>query len=107
KEKTNIVKRPSYQAMIELAMKDEKVIKDVLAEEFDDVLDLEDEDLDWLIHLERNKKNPNIILSNARNLELILSNGAFKDVLAFDAFNNTEVIRKDLPWRKREGPHTA
>src|SRR5690606_36561503 len=35
------------------------------------------------------------------------SNGIWKGVLAYDAFGNTEVIRKRLPWRDRERPHRA
>ena len=40
----------------------------------------------------------------AKNAEIILSNGPFKGVLAYDAFGNTEVIKKKLPWRSRERP---
>lgn len=43
-------------------------------------------------------------LPTAGNVELILSNGSWSGVLAYDAFGNTEVIRKLLPWRERERP---
>jgi putative DNA primase/helicase len=88
--------------MIDFAMRDGAVMREVVADEFGDIV--EDEELDWMAKLERNKKNPRIILANARNVELILNNGVFKDVLAYDAFKNAEVVKGDLPWRKRERP---
>lgn len=103
-DKTNITKLPSFQAMIEFAMSDEPVMREVISDEFGDMEDLDEETLDWMTKLERNKKNPKIILANARNVELILNNGVFKGVLAYDAFKNSEVIRGPLPWRKRERP---
>ncbi len=103
-DKSNITKLPSYQAMIDFAMSDSDVMREVVADEFGDMDDVEEADLDWMAKLERNKKNPKIILPNARNVELILSHGVFQDVMAYDAFKNAEVIRGPLPWRKRERP---
>ncbi|RKD21120.1 hypothetical protein BEP19_15715 [Ammoniphilus oxalaticus] len=61
---------------------------------------------DWRSKLEygetRNKGQ--YLLKNGRNVELILSN-IFTDSLAFDSFTKTEVIKTDLPWRKRMYPH--
>ncbi|MGO4543246.1 VapE domain-containing protein [Paenibacillus sp. 2TAB23] len=105
-DKTNITKLPSYQAMMEFAMSDEPVMREVIADEFGDMDDLDEETIDWMAKLERNKKNPKIILPNARNVELILTNGPLKDVLAYDAFKNAEVVKDKLPWRKRERPNT-
>jgi putative DNA primase/helicase len=103
-DKTNVTKLPSFQAMIEFAMSDEQVMREVIADEFGEMDDLDEEALDWMSKLKRNKKNPKIILPNAFNVELILSNGVFQDVMAYDAFKNSEVIRGPLPWRKRERP---
>ncbi|PWV90239.1 virulence-associated protein E [Paenibacillus cellulosilyticus] len=103
-DRTNVVKLPSYQAMIDFAMKDSAVMREMVAEEFGDMEDLDEEQIDWMAKLERNKKNPKIILANARNVELILTNGVFAGTLAYDAFKNTEVVRSDLPWRRRERP---
>lgn len=60
------------------------------------------------------KTNPNInglelsdkeaVIPNARNAEKILTSSPFKGVLAFDVFKGTEVIKGNLPWRKRERP---
>lgn len=61
-------------------------------------------DDDNLHGLEYDKKGERV-LSNSRNAELILSSHPFKGVLAFDAFKNTEAIKGDLPWRKRERPN--
>ncbi len=101
-DKTNITKLPSFQAMMEYSMKDPSVMREVVADEFGEIVD--EVDLDWMAKLERNKKDPRIILANAANVELILSNGDFNDILAYDAFKNTEVIRGSLPWRKKEWP---
>ncbi|BBH19809.1 hypothetical protein Back11_11540 [Paenibacillus baekrokdamisoli] len=105
-DKTNVTKLPSFQAMMEFAMGDESVMREVIADEFGDMDDLDEGAIDWMAKLERNKKNPKIILSNARNVELILTNGALKDVLAYDAFKNAEVVKNALPWRKRERPNS-
>lgn len=44
------------------------------------------------------------VIPNARNAEKILTNSPFKGVLAYDIFKGSEVIKGDLPWRKRENP---
>lgn len=102
-DKTNITKLPSFSAMMEYAMKDPQVMREVVADEFGEIVD--EVDLDWMAELERNKKDPRIILPNAKNVELILSNGEFNKILSYDAFKNTEVICGPLPWRKREWPN--
>lgn len=50
-------------------------------------------------------KNGNLI-PNSRNAELILKSSPFKEVLAFDSFKNTEAVKGNLPWRKRERPYS-
>jgi len=99
---TNVTKYPSYQAMIDFAMKDQGVMREVAAEDFGDMVE-DEEDLDWLAKLERDKKNN--ILSNSRNIELILTHGTFKNVLAYDEFGNSEMVRAALPWRGRKFPN--
>ncbi|MGD9678410.1 MAG: VapE domain-containing protein [Vulcanibacillus sp.] len=101
-DKTNITKLPSYKAMLNLAMNDSQVKRNIISDEFGEEDDLEESDLDWMAKLEFHPKNPKQLLPNARNAELILTNGVFKNALAYDAFGNTEVIRNALPWRKRE-----
>ncbi|GIM47018.1 hypothetical protein DNHGIG_25670 [Collibacillus ludicampi] len=108
-EKTNITKLPSYTAMLAFAAQDPKVKRLIMIErqkEFEEMYgeggDLEDDEDDaWMEKLERHHKTGEI-LSTPSNIEILLSHGEWKGVLAYDAFGNTEVIRKDLPWRKRE-----
>lgn len=105
KENTPNNKLPSYQAMLDFAANDPEVKKIRLSEVSEDFAIEEDEDPDaWKIKLRINAKS-GYPWPTAKNAELILSNGPFKNVLAYDAFGNTEVIRGKLPWRKRERPH--
>jgi len=108
KDHTPTNKYPSYAAMLNFAANDPPVKKIRLAdaqEDFEPVEDPEDpEDPDaWkkLLDVDYKSGMPN---PTAKNAELILRNGAFKGALAYDAFGNTEVIRKPLPWRDRERP---
>lgn len=107
-EKTNIDKLPSHTAMVAFASQDVKVKRERLSELSDEFgqMDAEEEPdaVDWIGQLKTNEKT-GFPLSTASNCELILNNGPFKDVLAYDAFGNTEVIRKPLPWRHRERPY--
>lgn len=109
KEGTVVTKLPSYAAMLELAANDEAVKKETLAaihEEFDVIQDDEDDDYDydWVKDLDVHSKTGQP-LSTAKNCELILRNGPFRNVLAYDAFGNTEVVKGKLPWRDRERQH--
>lgn len=109
-EKTNISKLPSYTAMLAFAAQDPKVKRDRLAELSEDfssaIIEEEDTDEDdsWIDQLKTHEKT-GLPLPTSSNIELILSHGEWKGVLAYDAFGNTEVIRKDLPWRDRERPY--
>ncbi|MFS1514581.1 virulence-associated E family protein [Chengkuizengella sp. SCS-71B] len=101
-EKTNITKLPSYMAMVEFAANDSKVKREIISDEFGDLEELDETDLDWMSKLEMHPKNPKMVLSNALNAEVIMTHGMFENALAYDAFGNTEVIKSELPWRKRE-----
>jgi hypothetical protein len=50
--------------------------------------------------------NPNTgkIINNSRNAENIIKS-ELGDAIAFDVFKNSECVRGDLPWRKREFPN--
>jgi len=104
-EKTNIDKLPSHTAMVAFATQDGKVKRERLSELSEDFAGTEAEeeppDVDWIDQLRMNDRS-GFPLSTSRNVELILSNGMWVGVLAYDAFGNTEVIRKALPWRDRE-----
>ena len=104
-EKTNIDKLPSHTAMVAFATQDGKVKRERLSELSEDFAGTEAEeeppDVDWIDQLKMNEKS-GFPLSTSRNVEIIMSNGDWDGVLAYDAFGNTEVIRKALPWRDRE-----
>jgi predicted P-loop ATPase len=115
-EKTNTSKRPSFKAMSDFALQDERVrmlLADRVLGDFDDeyedgsdvqdgqASDTEDKpkkDRSWRKKLIMTKDG---VVQNGKNIELILKNGAFEGVFAYDEFSNSEVIRADLPWRKR------
>jgi predicted P-loop ATPase len=110
KEFTPDAKKPSHMAMEQWAIMRPEVKRlagaeltaDFADESFDDgEAEPEPEDDSWTEQLERHSKTSKL-LPTAGNVELILSHGVFKGVLAYDAFGNTEVIKKALPWRGRE-----
>lgn len=111
KEFTPDAKKPSHLAMERWAAELPEVKKLIvaerqaefseMAEEFDDE---EEDDPDWESKLEVHPKT-GLPLPTAGNVELILTHGPWRGVLAYDAFGNTEVIRKPLPWRDRERPN--
>ncbi|SDG48155.1 virulence-associated E family protein [Desulfosporosinus hippei] len=107
-EKTNITKLPSHIAMEKFASSQpefKRLRMSEIQEEFsngdEDVNDEDPEDESWKEKLEFHHKT-NELLPTAKNIELILSHGEWYGVLAYDAFGNSEVIRKPLPWRQRE-----
>ena len=111
-EHTNIAKLPSHIAMEQFAVSQPEVKRLRMAEiqeEFGDGDDggSTDEDPEgdkWTEKLELHHKSQEI-LATARNIELMLSHGEWYKVLAYDAFGNSEVIRKQLPWRGKERPN--
>lgn len=107
KEHTPSNKYPSYRAMMEFAANIPEVKRERLADVQDDfeAIDTDPDDPDaWKIHLEVEAKT-GMPYPTSKNAELILRSGDFKDVIAYDAFGNTEVVKQDLPWRKRERPN--
>lgn len=110
KEFTPDAKKPSHIAMERWAIQLPEVKKLALAErqadfsEMAEGFDEDPEDGDWEVGLENHHKT-GLPLPTAGNIEQILSNGIWKGVLAYDAFGNTEVIRKPLPWRGRLRPN--
>lgn len=111
-EKTNIDKLPSYTAMLAFATQQPKVKRERLSELSEEFAPDEEgdgagedrDDEDWVTQLKVSDRT-GFPLPTAKNVELILSNGVWRSVLAYDAFGNTEVIRGDLPWRRRERPY--
>ncbi|WP_127580167.1 virulence-associated E family protein [Paenibacillus koleovorans] len=112
KEFTPDAKKPSHMATEAWAIRLPEVKRlagaemqaDFASESFDDDGTDDPEDDSWLDELERHPKTSKA-LPTAKNVELILSHGIFHGVLAYDAFGNTEVIRRPLPWRSSERPN--
>lgn len=108
-EKTNITKLPSYIAMSQFAV-NQPEFKRLRMSEIQEEFSLEDsgsEDPEgdaWKDQLEYHSKT-NELLPTAKNVELILAHGEWDNVLFYDAFGNSEVIKKELPWRKRMRPN--
>lgn len=106
KEHTPTNKYPSYKAMLEFAANDPAVKKERLLDAQDDFEIVADDAEDpnaWKTLLDVNPKT-GMPYPTAKNAEIILKNGPFKGILAYDAFGNTEVIKGPLPWRERERP---
>lgn len=113
KEHTPDAKKPSHLAMEQWAIQQPEVKRlaaaerqadfSEMAEGFDEDGEDEPEDDSWTEKLERHRKTSEI-LPTAENVELLLTHGPWRGVLAYDAFGNAEVIRKPLPWRTQERP---
>ncbi|KZS48107.1 virulence protein E [Paenibacillus glucanolyticus] len=110
KDHTPDAKKPSHLAMEQWAAQRPEVKKLVFAERQADFAEMADEfpadeddpdEMDWEDQLEIHHKTGEP-LPTAGNVELMLSHGSWKNVLAYDAFGNTEVIRRSLPWREQE-----
>lgn len=102
KEFTPTNKLPSYIAMMEFAANDPAVKKIRLSKTVDDFKVVDDDN--WEAGLEVNYKTGKPYPTSG-NAEIILKCGPFKNVLAYDAFGNSEVIKGLLPWRDRERPN--
>jgi len=111
KEFTPDAKKPSHMAMEHFAASQSEVKRLKMAElqesfgdmdiDVDDDNESEAEDDTWEDKLELHHKS-GLPLGTSGNAELILSHGVWRNVLAYDAFGNSEVIRGSLPWRDRE-----
>lgn len=111
RDHTPDAKKPSNLAMEQWAAQRPEVKKLALAERQADFAEMaddfeendEDPEADWETELEIHHKT-GAPLPTAGNVELFLNHGVWRGVLAYDAFGNTEVIRKALPWREPERP---
>lgn len=109
-EKTNISKLPSHLAMEQFAINRPEIKRLRMAEIQEEFSSIDDSNPDedpegdsWKEQLDFHPKSQEL-LPTAKNIELLLSHGELYGVLAYDAFGNTEVIRKALPWRERMRP---
>ena len=106
KDHTPTAKYPSYQAMMNFAANDPEVKRACIAQAQEDFSEASHQfdDEHWEDQLEINSKTK-LPLPTSKNVEIILQNGPFNGVLAYDAFGNSEVIRGPLPWRDLERPN--
>jgi len=105
-----INKRPSYLAMCDFVASD-TFVKQQLGEAklemsrvvFEDIEDAPVEvELDWLKEMDVDRKGN--YLSTINNVALILEHDpVFKNNIAFDAFKQQAIFRRNLPWRKIKG----
>lgn len=100
---------PSYLAMTEFIAKDAKVRKMIGIERLEssradfaqaeDAEPIEDDNLDWMEELDADKKGN--YRNTIDNMLLVLANdSALKGKFAFDSFEQREITRGNLPWRK-------
>ncbi|REK69326.1 virulence-associated E family protein [Paenibacillus paeoniae] len=111
KDHTPDAKKPSHLAMEhwatalpevkKLAFAERQADFSEMADTFDEDSSEDEEDDTWQEKLEVHHKS-GAVLPTAGNVELLLSHGAWRNVLAYDAFGNSEVIRRVLPWRGLE-----
>lgn len=99
KEGTTAVNMPSYKAMEDLAVKDNKVKKEVIKSKQEIVNQFDVEGEDWFSKLEVTKKGQ--IVSSYKNIKLILSNDPkLKGKFGFNELRKCECLLSDVPWRK-------
>lgn len=93
---TPIAKMPSFKAMTELALKDERV-KAVFAQERLSQAATDFDDEDWQSHLELDKAGN--IKNTLRNLTIILENDPNLKPLVFNQLLDGMEIKGEVPWK--------
>ncbi|MCK1996813.1 virulence-associated E family protein [Psychrobacillus psychrodurans] len=117
KEGTPVNRLPSFKAMSDFVVQDEKVRQDLAiqkirqaSEDFDEldldeeseVLSLEETDMEWTKRLEYSKSGD--LEPVAINIKLILENDPkLKGKIGFDDFSKQPALLGSLPWRKERG----
>jgi predicted P-loop ATPase len=100
-----INKQPSYLRMCELVANDPIVKKQLGEDRLKNAKEAfaefqpEAESLDWLEEMDIDRKGKYLLTIN--NVALILENDSiFKNNVAFDAFKQQAIFKRDMPWRK-------
>lgn len=104
---TPVNRLPSYKAMEELARQDKAVVQLIAVErladaghDFENIEEDSTVNTEWEKDLDVDKRGN--FLKTLKNIELILTNDkALRGALARDEFNHTDVLVRDLPWRKK------
>lgn len=101
-DSTPVNRRPSHQAMLDLASTDAAVVReavgDVFAEELDEIADAVDED-NWESRLKRKPKNVAEILDDIHNWDLISQHHPAFKTMYFNEMSLSVEVDHDLPWR--------
>lgn len=104
-------RHPSFTEMLKCLQNDERTIKELdreraieLREAYAEAgLDEEEIDLDWMSKLKRTPGKSGELLSSAANFILILTHDQLlKDAFGLDEFAHRLMVKRDLPWRKRD-----
>lgn len=100
---------PSYVAMTDFARQDPNIVKRIGVERIESIKDDfsetdEEDDQKWLKGMESDKKG--VYQSTINNVILVLQNDPkVKGKLALNKFEQREVSKGNLPWRKISGPY--
>ncbi|QEH69742.1 VapE domain-containing protein [Cellulosilyticum sp. WCF-2] len=102
-EGTEVTKLPSFTAMQEFASKDKRVKKELIQgtkDDFDDDLDIDDDNEDWMQYLDVTKQGK--ILNSISNVRLILDHDKrIKKTFGFNDLSHRPELITDLPWRNK------
>ena len=107
RDDTGPTKLPSYQKMVELALKDDRVKVELAnnfsidSNDFDDsLITSDDKKAEWKSRLQFNDKGQ--LSRVAENFLLIIANDeGLKDAFGLDDFSHRVLLKRSLPWRKR------
>ena len=98
---TPVNRLPSHEAMLELASTDERVVRELIGNEFaselDDIADGVEEK-DWRTRLALHSKT-GVVLDKIKNWDLIVKHDTAFAGLAFNEITFSIEIQRDMPWR--------
>lgn len=97
KPNTPVNRRPSHEAMLELAAKDPRVAQEQIGSDFDD--EVGEGTASWQSQLVRNPRTAAVI-DNVTNWDLIVANEPLFSNLVWDDLSNCIEVLDHLPWRK-------
>ena len=100
---TPVIRMPSYKAMQELAREDGEVLKLMIEEQQQAVVDdfgtaaIQESDIDWMLKLER-EPSGNLTKTIDNAMMILRNDSRIKDRIAYDEFANRVVTQGGLPW---------
>ena len=104
-DETDVAKLPSFREMSERASKDKDVQVTLLSEklaesreDFGDIANFENDDLDWAEDLKRTKSGE--LVPSAVNIATILEKDKVFQPIVYNTFSNVIDVRGKLPWKR-------